>query len=75
MLVEGGFRVDEVQTFGKRHELAEWLDRMQTSGDVQKAVRSAFKAASDAARRAFAVEFSNGEPVAYSDHKGLFVCV
>jgi ubiquinone/menaquinone biosynthesis C-methylase UbiE/ribonuclease HI len=75
MLVEAGFRVNELQTFGKRHELTEWLDRMHTSADVQKAVRNAFKAASEVARRAFAVEFSNGEPVAYSDHKCLFVCM
>jgi ubiquinone/menaquinone biosynthesis C-methylase UbiE/ribonuclease HI len=75
MLVEAGFRVEELQTFGKRHELVEWLDRMQTSPDIQKEVRSAFKAASEVARRAFAVEFSGGEPVAYSDHKCLFVCV
>jgi ubiquinone/menaquinone biosynthesis C-methylase UbiE/ribonuclease HI len=75
MLVEAGFRVDELQTFSKRHELTEWLDRMATSPEVQAAARKAFKSASEVARRAFAVEFSNGEPIAYSDHKCLFVCV
>lgn len=74
MLTQAGFRVDRIETFCKRHELEEWLTRMRTSAEMQAAVRKALKEAGENIRRAFAVEFANGEPMAYTDHKALFVC-
>jgi ribonuclease HI len=75
LLAQAGFRVTGIETFCKRHELEEWLGRMQTSEEIQAAVRQQFASANEHVTRAFGVEVKDGEPVAYSDLKALFTCV
>jgi SAM-dependent methyltransferase len=76
LLLDAGLSVLRIETFRKRHELAEWMTRTATPPDAQEQVRSALAAASPAARRAFSIELdASGAPVAFWDHKALFVCV
>lgn len=75
VLLDAGFAVRRMETFRKRHELTDWLERMQTPPAAQAEVRAAFAAASPAARRAFAIEYDDGGAVvAYWDHKALWLC-
>jgi ubiquinone/menaquinone biosynthesis C-methylase UbiE len=75
LLLDAGFRVRRIETFRKRHELTDWMERMQTPSDAQAEVRSSFAAAPDSARRAFDIEYdAAGRAVAYWDQKALWVC-
>ena len=76
LLLEAGFSVLHIETFRKRHDLAEWMERMQTPPDRQAEVRAGFAAAPPAVRRAFEVELDDaGRRVAFWDLKGLFLAV
>jgi hypothetical protein len=75
VLLDAGFDVRRIETFRKRHELTDWMERMQTPPAAQAEVRAAFAAASPAARLAFAIEYDEtGTPVAYWDQKALWLC-
>jgi ubiquinone/menaquinone biosynthesis C-methylase UbiE len=76
LLLEAGFTVLHIETFRKRHDLAEWMERMQTPPEAQAEVRAAFVGAPPTVRRAFEVERDErGQPVAFWDLKGLFLAV
>ena len=76
LLLDAGFSLLHVETFRKRHDLAEWMERMQTPPDKQAEVRAAFAGAPPAVRRAFEVELdASGQPAAFWDLKGLFLAV
>jgi ubiquinone/menaquinone biosynthesis C-methylase UbiE len=76
LLLEAGFSLLHVETFRKRHDLTEWMERMQTPPAAQAEVRAAFAGAPPAIRRAFEVETeSDGRPTAFWDLKGLFLAV
>ena len=75
LLLEAGFAVRHVETFRKRHELEDWMTRMQTPPEARAEVRAALAAAPPLMRRAFAVEFdAAGAPLAFSDLKALWLC-
>lgn len=75
VLLDAGFDVRRIETFRKRHELTDWMERMQTPPAAQAEVRAAFAAASDTARLAFDIEYDGaGAAVAYWDQKALWVC-
>ena len=57
-------RVEETQTYRKRHELEPWLARSGCTGAAAEEVREAFANAPDAARQAFLVD-----DMSYTDTK------
>ena len=74
LLLEAGFAVRHIETFRKRHELEDWMSRMQTPPDAQAEVRAALAAAPPIIRRAFGIELdAAGAPLAFWDLKALFV--
>jgi ubiquinone/menaquinone biosynthesis C-methylase UbiE len=76
LLLMAGFSAHHNETFRKRHDLAEWMERMQTPPDTQAEVRAGFAEAPPAVRRAFEVEVTqDGQPIAFWDLKGLFLAV
>jgi ubiquinone/menaquinone biosynthesis C-methylase UbiE len=75
LLIEAGFRVMQMETFRKRHELVDWMTRTATSPDAQEEVRHRFAGAGPVFRRAFDIEYDDdGRPIAFWDHKALFAC-
>ncbi|MGD9895133.1 MAG: class I SAM-dependent methyltransferase [Dehalococcoidia bacterium] len=76
LLIEAGFTVLRLETFRKRHELTDWMTRTATPPEAQQDVRRRFVAAGDIIRRAYAIEYDDdGRPLAFWDHKALFLCV
>lgn len=73
LLLEAGFDVARMATFDKRHGLDEWMARMRTPEEARNEVRRRLRTASPGLRRAFALEYDGGEPVAYRDLKALFL--
>jgi ubiquinone/menaquinone biosynthesis C-methylase UbiE len=74
LLLDAGFTVERFETFRKRHDLADWMERMQTPPDAQAEVRAAIADAPPAYRRAFAVESNEAaQPLAFWDLKALFL--
>jgi ubiquinone/menaquinone biosynthesis C-methylase UbiE len=76
LLIEAGFTVMRMETFRKRHDLADWMVRTATPPDAQQQVRDGFAGADAVARRAYAIEYDeDSAPLAFWDHKALFLCV
>ncbi|MGH2600189.1 MAG: methyltransferase domain-containing protein, partial [Dehalococcoidia bacterium] len=76
LLLDAGFTLLHLETFRKRHTLTDWMARTATPPAAQTEVRAAFAAAPPLVRRAFALEYDDaGTPLAYTDHKALFVGV
>jgi len=74
LLIESGLTVMHLETFRKRHELSDWMTRTATPPDDRREVHKRFTAADALTRRAYAIEFDeNGAPIAFWDHKALFV--
>lgn len=59
------------ETYPKRHDLDDWLARAQTPPSARAEVRRLLREASPAALAAFAIEFADGEPIAFTDQKIL----
>ena len=75
VLLDAGFDIRRIETFRRRHELTDWMERMQTPPDAQSDVHAAFAAAPPTARFAFAIEYDDtGAAVAYWDQKALWLC-
>lgn len=75
ILLDAGFTVLRLETFVKRHELTDWMSRTATPPDAQERVGASLASAPEIARRAYQIEYDDaGAPLAFSDHKALFVC-
>lgn len=78
LLERHGLHLTAVETFHKRHEFGEWVDRMQVSADNQGRLQQMMRNAGEDVHRTFDVTFDpdTGRVWSWADTKTLFAaCV
>ncbi|MGE4266874.1 MAG: class I SAM-dependent methyltransferase [Deferribacterales bacterium] len=68
-----GFRTKETVILHKRHDFAEWANRLHPSDELFGKIETAFLELPDEYRLRYHVETENGRMKAYTDKKGLFI--
>lgn len=71
MLGAAGFEIVRRETYRKTHDVAEWIERAGIDAATAEQVYAAFDAASPRAREYFALQFTDGRVVSFTDDKLL----
>lgn len=68
-----GLQLQEVESFPKRHDFDDWLERSRTSNDDRVELLHFFRQATSTQREEFLIEYrENGDVLAFTDMKTLF---
>lgn len=72
LLAGAGFQVDAIESFGKRHDFADWTARSRMSPNDRDALAHVLLDAPDEIKTALRIEEIDGRIAAFTDDKTLF---